>query len=438
MSRGFLVLALLAAASSAPAPGAPAREGQPRGRPLRRRGRPRVRAHDRPEAVGRDGGHRRAHLGRRGRRGRGRGPGAQPGHRVRRHAPGPRRGRRPHPVGAGRRARGGRPRDRRPRPVGHAACASSAAPSRARRCGTCRCRARPRAHASAVRRGARRRCGSRAGEAAIVPLSLAGAGPVTPLVRAAAHRPGAGRARERADDGGAGVPGLPGRARATRRSAPAGGRRPGEAAGAWAGSPSCSPPPRPAGRTDAVAVPLPSTSPTPNACGTAAVRVREDGRRLVDSRLLAGQERLQRPAEGGRPRGRGGERALELHRLRQPRLRRPRDRGPRRLHQRPSRGPTCASSRRSRASPSRSTCRSRPPGRSRWSRPARQCGERINASRGTATSTSPSGGVTQARYVRVEDGELYPCPGGTASEGADLDAVRALGVATAGGAGSFR
>jgi hypothetical protein len=38
--------------------------------------------------------------------------------------------------------------------------------------------------------------------------------------------------------------------------------------------------------------------------------------------------------------------------------------------------------------------------------------------------------VTQARYVRVEDGELFPCPGGTRSEGADLDAVQALGVAT--------
>ncbi|HSD28475.1 MAG TPA: hypothetical protein VLL75_14330 [Vicinamibacteria bacterium] len=43
-----------------------------------------------------------------------------------------------------------------------------------------------------------------------------------------------------------------------------------------------------------------------------------------------------------------------------------------------------------------------------------------------------SGGVTRARYVRVEDGELFPCPGGTVSEGADLDAVEALGVSTAG------
>ena len=40
-------------------------------------------------------------------------------------------------------------------------------------------------------------------------------------------------------------------------------------------------------------------------------------------------------------------------------------------------------------------------------------------------------GVTQARYIRVEDAELYPCPGGTPSEGADLDAVQALAVSSA-------
>ena len=39
-------------------------------------------------------------------------------------------------------------------------------------------------------------------------------------------------------------------------------------------------------------------------------------------------------------------------------------------------------------------------------------------------------GVSQARYVRVEDAELYPFyAAGTTSEGADLDAVQALGVA---------
>ena len=38
-----------------------------------------------------------------------------------------------------------------------------------------------------------------------------------------------------------------------------------------------------------------------------------------------------------------------------------------------------------------------------------------------------SSGVSEARYVRVEDGEIYPClSGGTVSEGADLDAVQIL------------
>jgi hypothetical protein len=39
-----------------------------------------------------------------------------------------------------------------------------------------------------------------------------------------------------------------------------------------------------------------------------------------------------------------------------------------------------------------------------------------------------SAGVAEARYVRVEDAEIYPCPCGTPSEGADLDAVQALAV----------
>jgi hypothetical protein len=58
------------------------------------------------------------------------------------------------------------------------------------------------------------------------------------------------------------------------------------------------------------------------------------------------------------------------------------------------------------------------------------CGIRINAVRGYCDFDLATAGVTQARYVRVEDGELFPCPGGTRSEGADLDAVQALGVAT--------
>jgi hypothetical protein len=45
-------------------------------------------------------------------------------------------------------------------------------------------------------------------------------------------------------------------------------------------------------------------------------------------------------------------------------------------------------------------------------------------------------GVSQVRYVRVEDAETFPCPCGTASEGADLDAVQALALSTAvGGTG---
>jgi hypothetical protein len=44
--------------------------------------------------------------------------------------------------------------------------------------------------------------------------------------------------------------------------------------------------------------------------------------------------------------------------------------------------------------------------------------------------------VSEARYVRVEDAEIYPCPCGTQSEGADLDAVQALAVSSAVGTAS--
>ena len=38
-----------------------------------------------------------------------------------------------------------------------------------------------------------------------------------------------------------------------------------------------------------------------------------------------------------------------------------------------------------------------------------------------------SSGVADARYVRVEDGEIYPClSGGTITEGADIDAIEVL------------
>ena len=42
-----------------------------------------------------------------------------------------------------------------------------------------------------------------------------------------------------------------------------------------------------------------------------------------------------------------------------------------------------------------------------------------------------SAAVRLARYVRVEDAEIFPCPCGTESEGADLDAVQALALSTA-------
>jgi hypothetical protein len=68
----------------------------------------------------------------------------------------------------------------------------------------------------------------------------------------------------------------------------------------------------------------------------------------------------------------------------------------------------------------------------------KSCGERIDRVKGYCDVDIASGGVTQARYVRVEDGELFPCPGDTTSEGADLDAVQALGVATTAASGPLR
>jgi hypothetical protein len=56
------------------------------------------------------------------------------------------------------------------------------------------------------------------------------------------------------------------------------------------------------------------------------------------------------------------------------------------------------------------------------------CGQRIDAVQGYCDFDFADGRVAQARYVRVEDGELFPCPGGTRSEGADLDAVQVLGA----------
>ena len=35
-------------------------------------------------------------------------------------------------------------------------------------------------------------------------------------------------------------------------------------------------------------------------------------------------------------------------------------------------------------------------------------------------------GLEEARYFRVQDGELFPCPGDTPRDGADIDAVEIL------------
>jgi hypothetical protein len=37
-------------------------------------------------------------------------------------------------------------------------------------------------------------------------------------------------------------------------------------------------------------------------------------------------------------------------------------------------------------------------------------------------------GIEEARFFRVQDGELFPCPGGTVTEGADIDAVEILNL----------
>ncbi len=66
------------------------------------------------------------------------------------------------------------------------------------------------------------------------------------------------------------------------------------------------------------------------------------------------------------------------------------------------------------------------------------CGNPYHGIQGYCDFDLATAGVTQARYVRVEDGELFPCPGGTKTEGADLDAVQALGVTTSRAGGEER
>ncbi len=104
--------------------------------------------------------------------------GAQPRHRVRGLAPRARRGRGAHPVGAGRARRARPPRSSGPSAGRPRSCARSTASSPARPGAASGSRASPPRASSA---SARRRSASRPGEAAVVPLSLAGPGPVTAL-----------------------------------------------------------------------------------------------------------------------------------------------------------------------------------------------------------------------------------------------------------------
>jgi len=62
--------------------------------------------------------------------------------------------------------------------------------------------------------------------------------------------------------------------------------------------------------------------------------------------------------------------------------------------------------------------------------PRRPCSERVDRVKGYCDFDLATAGVREARYVKVEDGELYPCPGGTVTEGADLDAVQSLAAPT--------
>ena len=53
-----------------------------------------------------------------------------------------------------------------------------------------------------------------------------------------------------------------------------------------------------------------------------------------------------------------------------------------------------------------------------------------NTCRGRCGFDLADAGIEEARYFRVQDGELFPCPGDTVSEGADIDAVEILNPAS--------
>jgi hypothetical protein len=56
----------------------------------------------------------------------------------------------------------------------------------------------------------------------------------------------------------------------------------------------------------------------------------------------------------------------------------------------------------------------------------KRCGLRLDRIRGFCDFDLALGEVPVARYFKVEDGEHYPCPGDTVSEGADFDAIQIL------------
>jgi hypothetical protein len=55
------------------------------------------------------------------------------------------------------------------------------------------------------------------------------------------------------------------------------------------------------------------------------------------------------------------------------------------------------------------------------------CGNRITQQLGFCDFDLANAGLAEARYLKVEDGEGYPClAGGTATEGSDIDSVGLL------------
>ena len=95
----------------------------------------------------------------------------------------------------------------------------------------------------------------------------------------------------------------------------------------------------------------------------------------------------------------------------------------------PARAPTCASTSPWPRSRSPSTRRGSPTGPFQLLGYRVRCGTRVPGIplAATATSTSAAAEVQEARYFKVQDGELYPSARATPpSEGADIDAVEIL------------